>query len=74
LGRMAQVSIVAYLVSGTFLSLSYWDFYWTLLIAVAATHTLAQRATAQARVPSDKLAGKLAPGWRDHALAKGARA
>jgi putative inorganic carbon (HCO3(-)) transporter len=71
LGRMAQVSIVAYLVSGSFLSLSYWDFYWTLLVAVAATHTLAQRATAQARVPAS---GKLAPGWRDHALAKGARA
>jgi probable O-glycosylation ligase (exosortase A-associated) len=44
LGRMAQVSIVAYLVSGTFLSLSYWDFYWTLLVVVGAAHALALQA------------------------------
>jgi probable O-glycosylation ligase (exosortase A-associated) len=43
LGRMAQVSIVAYLVSGTFLSLSYWDFYWTLLVVIAATYAVARR-------------------------------
>jgi probable O-glycosylation ligase (exosortase A-associated) len=40
LGRMVQVSIVAYLVGGAFLSLSYWDFYWVLLIVTAAAHTL----------------------------------
>jgi probable O-glycosylation ligase (exosortase A-associated) len=39
-GRMAQVSMAAYLTGGAFLSLSYWDFYWILLVAVAATHTL----------------------------------
>jgi len=44
LGRMAQVSIVAYLVSGTFLSLSYWDYYWTLLVVLGATYALAARA------------------------------
>jgi probable O-glycosylation ligase (exosortase A-associated) len=43
LGRMGQVSIVAYLVSGSFLSLSYWDFYWTLLVVVAAAQGIAQR-------------------------------
>lgn len=37
LARMAQVSIIAYLVAGTFLSLSYWDFYLTLLVTIAAT-------------------------------------
>jgi probable O-glycosylation ligase (exosortase A-associated) len=47
LGRMAQVSIVAYLVGGAFLSLGYWDFYWTLLAAVGVAHTLAVRALAQ---------------------------
>lgn len=41
--RMAQVSIVAYLVSGTFLSLSYWDYYWTLLVAIGAVYRLALR-------------------------------
>jgi len=44
LARMAQVSIVAYLVSGTFLSLSYWDFFWTLLVIIAASHGLAMHA------------------------------
>jgi putative inorganic carbon (HCO3(-)) transporter len=62
LGRMAQVSIVAYIVSGSFLSLSYWDFYWTLLVVVAATHTLARRALAQQDLQKPT---KLAPGWRD---------
>ncbi|WP_338663911.1 putative O-glycosylation ligase, exosortase A system-associated [Pararoseomonas sp. SCSIO 73927] len=69
LGRMAQVSIVAYLVSGTFLSLSYWDFYWTLLVVVGAAHALALKALA-----GDPLAGNgaaraaarrgVAGGWR----------
>lgn len=40
LARMTQVSIVAYLVAGTFLSLSYWDFYFTLLVVLAATRIL----------------------------------
>ena len=63
LGRMAQVSLVAYLVSGTFLSLSYWDFYWTLLVVIGATWTLARRAVAvEVRRPQRPAA--LAPGWR----------
>ncbi len=47
LARMVQVSIVAYVVSGTFLSLSYWDFYWTLLVVIAAAHALAVRELQQ---------------------------
>jgi putative inorganic carbon (hco3(-)) transporter len=47
LARMAQVSIVAYHVGGAFLSLSYYDYYWTLLVVVAATHGLVMRALAQ---------------------------
>lgn len=47
LGRMGQVAIVAYLVSGTFLSLSYWDFYWTLLLVLATAHGLARQALAE---------------------------
>lgn len=48
LGRMSQVAIVAYLSGGAFLSLSYWDFYWTLLVVIAAAHALACRAVTDA--------------------------
>jgi probable O-glycosylation ligase (exosortase A-associated) len=46
LGKMVQASIVAYLVAGTFLSLSYWDGYFTILVGVAATRTLVATTTA----------------------------
>lgn len=46
LGRMTQVSIIAYVVAGSFLSLSYWDFFWTLLVVAAAAHAIARRALA----------------------------
>jgi putative inorganic carbon (hco3(-)) transporter len=42
LARMTQVSVVGYLVAGAFLSLSYWDYYFTLLVAVAATRQYVQ--------------------------------
>ncbi|MFC0406732.1 putative O-glycosylation ligase, exosortase A system-associated [Roseomonas elaeocarpi] len=64
LGRMAQVSMAAYLVSGTFLSLSYWDFYWTLLVVVGATHGLARAAlSGRAAAPAEAAMGA-ARGWR----------
>lgn len=44
LARMAQVSIVAYMVAGTFLSLCYWDFYFTLLVVIAATRVHVRQA------------------------------
>lgn len=62
LGRMGLVAITAYLVSGSFLSLSYWDFYWTLLVVLAAAQMLALRA----RAPAPALRG-----WRANALAAG---
>lgn len=43
LGRMIPVSIVAYLSGGTFLSLSYWDYYWTILLVAGSTHSLVLR-------------------------------
>jgi putative inorganic carbon (HCO3(-)) transporter len=46
LARMMQVSIVAYCVGGSFLSLSYWDVFWTLMVTIAATHRLARAAMA----------------------------
>jgi putative inorganic carbon (HCO3(-)) transporter len=59
LARMTQVSFVAYVVGGTFLSLGYWDFFWTLLVVVAATHALVAQAVRQergARLPALGLA------------------
>jgi putative inorganic carbon (hco3(-)) transporter len=53
LAKMSQVSMVAYLVAGSFLSLSYWDFYFTMLVAVAATHQYVREAL-----------GETAPGRR----------
>ena len=46
LARMSQVSIVAYLVGGAFLSLAYWDGFWTLVVAISATHLLVRQAVA----------------------------
>ncbi|MBS7812036.1 putative O-glycosylation ligase, exosortase A system-associated [Roseococcus pinisoli] len=66
LARMSQVSIVAYLVSGTFLSLSYWDFYWTLLVVIGAAWTQVRRAVAPAAARASTWPGTRAPqpGWR----------
>ena len=36
LAKMTQVSMIAYLVGGSFLSLCYWDYYFTILVAVSA--------------------------------------
>lgn len=36
--KMAQVSTVAYCVGGSFLSLCYWDYYFTIVVAVAAVY------------------------------------
>ena len=40
LGRMAQISVVAYLTTGTFLSLDYWDAYFCLLVIIASARQL----------------------------------
>lgn len=63
LGRMSQVSMVAYLVSGSFLSLSYWDFYWTLLVMIGATWAMARRAVRTASVAT-RDAPAVPAGWR----------
>jgi len=47
LGRMLHVSIVAYSSAGTFLSLSYWDYYWTLLVVAPAALAIARRSLVQ---------------------------
>ncbi|MDB5372847.1 MAG: putative O-glycosylation ligase, exosortase system-associated, partial [Belnapia sp.] len=47
LARMAQVSIVAYVLGGSFLSLSYWDLFWTIMVVLGATHALVRQAVWQ---------------------------
>ncbi|WP_372620662.1 putative O-glycosylation ligase, exosortase A system-associated [Falsiroseomonas sp.] len=68
LGRMVPVSITAYLSGGAFLSLSYWDYYWTILIVVAAAHALVLRTL---REGAPKRVGAVASSWR-HAATQGA--
>ncbi|MBN9562396.1 MAG: putative O-glycosylation ligase, exosortase A system-associated [Alphaproteobacteria bacterium] len=63
LARMAQVSIVAYMTAGTFLSLSYWDFYFTFLVVIAATRMLVREEVRKTR---QALPGDL--GWRPRPL------
>lgn len=43
LARMGQVSLIAYLVGGAFLSLGYWDYYFTLVALLAATRGVLAR-------------------------------
>jgi hypothetical protein len=58
--------MVAYLVSGTFLSLSYWDFYWTLLVGIGAAWGLARSSSAVAAAPARPGGWQAVPvgGWR----------
>jgi len=58
LGQMGQVSIMAYLVSGTFLSLSYWDYYWTLLVTLGASHAIVLQAVYASRTAPQAAAAR----------------
>ncbi|SHJ92214.1 probable O-glycosylation ligase, exosortase A-associated [Roseomonas rosea] len=69
LGRMVGISILAYCIGGTFLSLGYWDFYWTLLVVAAAAHALAL-----AELRNELPAAPAARGWRAEPLPGAARA
>ncbi|MCW8084802.1 putative O-glycosylation ligase, exosortase A system-associated [Sabulicella glaciei] len=66
LARMSQVSIVAYMAGGTFLSLSYWDYFWTLLVVVAAARAVVLR---QARQETERVRTVATGGWRSRAQA-----
>lgn len=67
LGRMSQVSFVAYMAGGSFLSLQYWDCYLTLVSLLSAAYEL---ATAEAPLPAGlpqwraAARGSVAPAWR----------
>lgn len=61
LARMTQASMVAYMSAGSFVSLSYWDCFWTLMVAIGAVHRLVSEAVQQGRPAGEQPA---APGWR----------
>jgi probable O-glycosylation ligase (exosortase A-associated) len=60
LARMSQVSIIAYLTGGSLLSLAYWDFYFTLLVTVAAVHQHVKAAVGE----SNQLRPNTTYAWR----------
>jgi len=63
LAKMAQVSMVAYIVGGTFLSLCYWDYYFTILVAVGAVYqhvTATLGSAAKARLAVSAIPPQLA--------------
>ena len=67
--RMSQASLVAYCVGGSFLSLSYWDFFWTLCVVIAATHalvakTVEEQAGRRAEAGNPVAGAVPAFGWR----------
>ncbi|WP_137180328.1 putative O-glycosylation ligase, exosortase A system-associated [Roseomonas sp. AR75] len=68
LGRMVQVSIVAYLAGGTFLSLSYWDFYWAILLVTAAAYKIALAQVA-AEAPARRQQPAGSGSWRRNTAA-----
>lgn len=51
LARMSQVSMIAYLTGGSFLSLCYWDYYFTVLVIIAAVHEQVRATLRQQAAP-----------------------
>ena len=64
LARMSQVSIVAYLVAGSLLSLAYWDFFWTLMVVQGATFAVVRAALREGGVTRVGGAIPAGIGWR----------
>jgi O-antigen ligase len=65
LARMTQVAVVAYAVGGSFLSLSYWDVFWTVLLVAPAAYAVARREAA--RQPASAQRGEDVVSWRARA-------
>ena len=55
LARMMQVSLIGYLVGGTFLSLSYWDYYFTIIGILAAMRHMMEKAFAEQAAPAGSI-------------------
>ena len=67
LGRMVEVSIIAFMVGGSLLSLAYYDYFFMLLTVVSSAFLLLRGALVQADPIHAK--PKRAPGWRDRRAA-----
>ena len=50
--KMSQISMIAFVSGGSFLSLEYWDYYFTILVAVAAVHGLVKAKVQQEQRPA----------------------
>lgn len=59
-GRMTQVSLVAYMVVGTFGNYQYWDYYFTIIGLLAAARHILEHAAAPKPVPAIS-AARLSP-------------
>ncbi len=55
--RMAQISILVYAVSGTFLPISCWDVYFTILVIIGCTRLIVVRQLAEEKT------GRPLPAW-----------
>lgn len=64
LAKMIQVAMIAYLVPGALLSLSYWDYYFTALVVIAATDHVVRQQLRQAN-PHDLKTGQA---WRSRRM------
>ena len=67
-GRMVQLSLVAYSVTGAFLNLSTWDLYYSLLAMIVMQHSLLEKKLAKGTVADEApvtgdavIAGAMAP-------------
>src|SRR3984957_1425587 len=59
--KMAQVSTVAYCVGGSFLSLCYWDYYFTIVVTIAAVYRQVKVALEQPAPEPQRLGRALIP-------------
>lgn len=65
LARMSQVSVVAYVVGGSLLSIAYWDMLWTLMATLAATLAIVRQSVRQEGRRAAPSSGRLpAMPWR----------
>ena len=53
LARMSQVTLIAFVTAGSFLSMGYYDFTWALLVTLAATREIIARAPKAVSAESD---------------------
>ena len=61
LGRMVQVSLIGYLVGGTFLNLAYWDVPYYLMVALVVARDAVSRSARSAAAPADPALGGATP-------------